>query len=399
MNGNIVGCKISRITVPLDTVAGDTVCAASFVYGVYVDNPADQDAFLNSHELESKFGKLPEEERWQYPEYVVIKHFQAWKTDNKEQLLSCYAAGYDREKKAASYKPMSEQEKVLSEELKRIVFFSKSFFGKYVRIYWLASGVTEAGSTKGCKGLAGSCYLKRVGDKYMITRKISNSNLFDAIVSTYDSQTIMKRESVELSPNVNNMNWFAIDCDMNSPADDRNYLKIFSSEGVWQKPESFSENYLKIYVKAKAVNLQIEAGKIAKGLSDKMRFFEDAVTAHQQADEEQILSMCSDRMKERLSRKIQQAKDFNAWPGRNVLPFSSSPTVLCSLNTSKGTILYYSPMQITPPAWVTKAAVPAKKPTYTIGIKKQDGYKLSNVTSNIFNNSMFIDSLVSLYSQ
>ena len=37
-----------------------------------------------SDDLMEKFNALSEEERWQYPEYVVIKHFQGMKTEDKD---------------------------------------------------------------------------------------------------------------------------------------------------------------------------------------------------------------------------------------------------------------------------------------------------------------------------
>ena len=63
MEEPLINCKMCRITVPLEVVNGDVVCAASFMYGAYVENPKTPDDFLNSDDLMAKLNKLPEQDR------------------------------------------------------------------------------------------------------------------------------------------------------------------------------------------------------------------------------------------------------------------------------------------------------------------------------------------------
>ncbi|MFC1738780.1 hypothetical protein ACFL1G_07015 [Planctomycetota bacterium] len=398
----IVECKVSRITVPLAEHNGKVVCAASFVYGAYVQNPTDQDDFLDSDDLMEKFEKLSEEDRWQYPEYVVIKNFQAWKAGDKEEAISYYEPGYNRERTRALQTQPIEKIQSIMEPFTRVVFIDKSYFGPYVRIYWVMSEVSESGSTKGCKGFPGYSYLKRVGNRYMLTNEIDMTHLFDVVVGTYGARTLMKRESIPLNPDTSGMDCFAMDVDTASPAENKKMLTAFSTEGAAEIPSSFSENYIKVYIKGEPLNIQLEAGKQAAGLSEQMRFFESAVTATQMGTESEILSKWSEKRRSSISRDIQRIKDANEWPESrpSVYNFGSAPTVVCSIQTSADTIIYYKKQQITPPEW---ANVPVKPSSiYTVGLQKEQGnYTLFNVSSqgefNVLTNQILIDAVKVLY--
>mgnify|MGYP000312399606 CR=1 FL=1 len=259
----IVDCKVSRITVPLAEYNGNVTCAASFMYGAYVENPTDQDDFLNSDDLMDKFNELPEEECWQYPEYVVIKNFQAWKAGDKEEAMSYYEPGYNRERAKAFQTQPIEKIQSIMEPFTRVVFIDKAYLGPYVRIYWVMSEVLGSGNTKGGRGFPGYSYLKLVGNRYMLTHEIDMTHLFDVVVGTYDSRKLMflGNKSIPLNPDTSGMDWFAMDVDTASPAENKKWLKVYSTDGISDIPPSFSKNYLKVYVKAEPLNIEFEAGK------------------------------------------------------------------------------------------------------------------------------------------
>ena len=401
----IVDCKISRITVPLAEYNGKVTFAASFVYGAYVENPNNPDDFINSADLMDKVNELPEEERWQYPEYVVFRHFQEMKADNKAGILSCYAPGYDRDKEESLYKPLSEAERSLLNQLDIVLFVDKSYFGPYVRIYFIMSGISESGSTKGCKRFPGYLYLKRVDNRYVLAREINMTHLFDDVARTYGYRKLTKRENIPLNPDVSGMDWFAMDVDTGSPAENKKWLKVYSSEGITDIPKSFSENYLKVYVKCEPVNVQLEAGKQARGLSEQMRFFESAVTAHQLGTESEILSKWSGKAKERIGKDIKRIKDAGQWPESRLsrFNFGPAPTVVALLRTSAGTVSYYKKKSFGPPEWAKKRAISqAQSEIYNVGLQEEQGnYTLFNASSkgefNVFTNKMFMDAVNVLY--
>lgn len=406
-NEPIVDCKMSRITVPLEVMNGDVICAASFVYGAYVENPTEQDDFPDSDALMDKFDALSEEKRWQYPEYVVIKNFQAWKAGDKEEAISYYEPGYNREREMALQTQPIEKIQSIMEPFTRVVFIDKSYFGSYVRIYWVMSEVSKSGSTKGCKGFPGYSYLKRVDSRYMLINEIDMTHLFDAVVGSYDAKTLMflDNESIPLNPDVSGMDWFAIDVDTNSPPENKKWLRVFSTEGVTDVPKSFSENYLKVYIKGEPLNIQLEAGKQAAGLSEQMRFFQSAVTATRVGTESEILSKWSEKTRGSISRDIQRIKDANQWPKTrpSIFNFSSAPTVVCSIPTSEGIVIYYKRKRFERPDWVKGNTINQGQSTiYTVGLREEEGsYVLFRASSkaelNIFTNAMFIDAVRVLY--
>lgn len=401
----VVDCKMSRITLPAAEYNGQVVCAASFVYGAYVENPTDQDDFLNSDELMEKFIKLPEEKRWQYPEYAVIKNFQAWKAGDKEKAISYYEPGYNREREKELQTQSIEKIQSIMKPFTRVVFIDRSYFGPYVRIYWVMSGVSESGTTKGERGFPGYSYLKYVDNRYMLTLEINMTNLFDAVASTYSYRKLIKKENITLNPDVSGMDWFAMDVDTASPTENKEWLKVYSTEGITDVPTSFSENYLKVYVKGEPVNVQLEAGKQANNLSEQMRFFESAVTATQMGNEDEILSKWSEKQRERISKDIQRIKDANEWPKArpSVSNFGHAPTVICLLPTSQGTVVYYRKKRLEPPSWVKGNVLNQKQnPIYTVGLKSEEGsYKLFNTSAysnfNIFTNSTFVEAVQVMY--
>lgn len=406
-NEPIVNCKMSRITVPFEVMNGDVVCAASFVYGAYVENPTDQDDFLDSDDLMDKFDALPEEQRWQYSEYIVIKNFQAWKAGAQEEAISYYEPGYDRETARALQTQPIEKIQSIMKPFTRVIFIDKSYFGPYVRIYWVMSEVSESGSTKGCKGFPGYSYLKRVDNRYMLTSEIDMTHLFDVVVGTYDAKTLMflENENIPLTTDVSGMDWFAIDVDINSPTENKKWLRVFSTEGVTDVPKSFSENYLKVYIKGEPLNIQLEAGKQAAGLSEQMRFFESAVTATRTGTESEILSKWSEEERGSISRDIQRIKDANQWPKTrpSIFYFSSAPTVVCSIPTSEGTVIYYKMKRFEHPDWMKGSTInQGKSPIYSVGLREEESsYALFSASSkgrlNIFTNAMFIDAVRVLY--
>jgi hypothetical protein len=388
--------EMKRITVAFEKRGPDVILAASFVYGEYVNRPTDQDGFLDSDDLLEKFNQLPETDRWKYPEYVVIRHFQEWKANNKEGLLACYVPGFDREKERLSYVPISEQERAYAGPLTRIVFFYKAYFGPYVRIAFLASEVMPSGSTKGGKAVPGFMYLKQVNNRYGVTKEIDSLNIIDPVVSEYGYNNLKKEgRKLPVDPNTTGMDWFAIDVDDASAAEKKEYLRVFSVDKDVKIPQEYSENYLKIYVRGEPLNIQIKPGQKIKGLSPQLELFQSAVTAHQLGSESEILSMWSDRTKERLQKEIQVLIDRNEWPQRRLYIggiFSKAPTVVCQIQTSENVMLYYS----------DSVKINSDDPLYTIGIRKEKGeYKLFSPSSvgrlNILDNSMFVNALKVLY--
>ncbi len=405
----IVDCNVSRITVPLSEYNSKVTSAASFMYGVYAENPNDQDDFLDSDDLMEKFNELTEEERWQYPEYVVIKNFQAWKAGDKEEAMSYYEPGYNRERARALQTQPIEKIQSIMEPFTRVVFIDKAYLRPYVRIYWVMSEVSESGNTKGGRGFPGYSYLKLVGNRYMLTHEIDMTHLFDAVVGTYDSRTLMflGNESIPLNPDTSGMDWFAMDVDTASPAENKKWLKVFSTDGISDVPPSFSENYLKVYVRAEPLNIEFEAGKQREGsLSEEMRFFESAVTAHKQDDENNILSKWSGKTRERLEKKIKELKDSGQWPESKYtlsLPFGPAPTVVSLVRTSAGTAIYYKKKSFGPSDEVKGNTInQAQSKIFNVGLQEEKGnYTLFKISSqgefNVLTNQMFIDAVKVLY--
>lgn len=403
---SIVDCKVSRITIPLAEYNGSVTCAASFMYGEYVENPNDQDDLLNSDDLMEKFNKLPEEERWKYPEYVVIKNFQAWKDGDKEDAMSYFEPGYNRERARALQTQPIEKIQAVMKPFTRVVFIDKAYLGAYVRIYWVMSEVSDSGNTKGGRGFPGYSYLKLVGNRYMLTHEIDMTHLFDAVVGTYDSRTLMLlgNQSIPLNPDTNGMDWFAIDVDTASPAENKRWLKAFSTDGISEIPAPFSENYLKVYVRAEPLNIEFDAGKQREGnLSEEMRFIESAVTAHGLGTESEILSKWSEKQKERISKDIKRLKDAGQWPKMRLFHFGPAPTLVSLIRTSAGTVLYYKKKSFGPLNLVEgNTTNQAQSIIYKVGLKREQGnYTLFNASSkgefNVLTSQMFIDAIKVLY--
>ncbi len=399
----VVDCKVSRITVPLAEKNGKVTCAASFMYGAYVENFKDPDDFLNSDDLMKKFNNLSEEERWQYPEYIIIKNFQAWKAGNKEEAISYYEPGYSQDRERVLQTQSTEKIQSIMKPFTRILFLYKNYFGPYVRISWIMSEVSASGSTKGMRGIPGYSYFKRVGNRYMLTNEIYMTHLFDAIVRTYGARKFLKKENISLNPNTKDMDWFALDVDVNSPPENKENLKVFSTEGISKIPQSFSENYLKVYVKCVPINIKMEAGKQQEGLTEETQFFESAVTKYELGTDTDILQLWSEKSKEGVKEEIER-KNSSKWPDQKISPFSETPTVLFSMPTSSGDVVYYKKKLFFLPGNVDTTELIKKQaanPIYYVGLKKEEGnYRLFNPDSeaefNIFTNKMFIDAVNSL---
>jgi len=400
----VVDCKVSRITVPLTEYNGKVTCAASFVYGAYVDEPNNPDDFLNSDDLMDKFNELPEEERWKYPEYVIIKNFHAWKAGDKEEAISHYEPGYNREQERALQTQPIEKIQSIMEPFTRVLFLDKCYFGPYVRICSIICEMSELGSTKGRKGLPVFDYLKRVGNRYMLTHEINMLHLIDPVAMAYGNRKLMRKESIPLNPDVSGMDWFAIDVDTASPAENKKWLKVFSTEGISDVPQSFSKNYLKVYVMAEPLNIEFEAGKQHEGnISEEMRFIESAVTAHGLGTEYEILSKWSEKQKERISENIKRLKDANQWPKMRLFHFGLAPTVVSLIRTSAGTVLYYKKKSFGHPDLVKSNTInQTQSKIYSIGLQEEQGnYTLFKASSrgefNVLTNQMFIDAVKVLY--
>lgn len=397
----VVDCKMTRITVPLEKNGSEVVLAASFVYGSYVKNPNNQDDFLNSTTLLKAFERLNEEDRWRYPEYVVIKYFQEMKAGNKEGMLSCNAPGHDREKAESLYRTPSKQEQELLDSFNTVVFIDKCYFGPYVRISFIMSGMSN-GSTKNQPGFPGFYYLKLADNRYMRTREISNLDIIDPVVANYGNRVLMKREAVSLDPNTNGMAWFAIDVDGASPAENKEFLKVYSTDEQPQIPDTFTENYLQVFIKGEPLHIQFNAGQEASEVYPQLRFFESAVTANQQGTESEILSKWSGDIQKRIGQEIQRLKDAQLWPNQRPTAclLDSAPTVVCRVQLSDGEILYYKKRLLNLPQ--TGPIKQQQNPLYVVGIRKEgDDYKLFSPSSvsrfNVFTNSVFIDSIRILY--
>jgi hypothetical protein len=404
---SIVDCQVSRITVPVLEKDGKVVCAASFMYGEYVKNPQTQADLLNSKDLIDKLNQLPEESRWEFPEYVVIRHFQEWKAGNKEGVLSCFAPGYSRDKKGSTYKEMSEEERSFWEPFTEVVFLDKSYFGPYVRIYGVVSeSVTPAPNEKKIRGLAGVKYLKRVGNRYFLTKEIDMTHIFDPIAGGYGAKKTMFRKKILLNPDTTGLDWFAIDVDINSPPEKKKMLRVFSMEKQPKIPKSFSKNYIKVYVKCEPVNIQLTAGKRLENLSDAMRFIESAVNKHQFGTEPEIMELWEEKSKGSIRREIEMLKNAGEWPKTRPSLLGPAPVVLALMRTSKGTVAYYN-RQVLPldDPYLPVGIVRPKPKTYSIGIRTDASgeHSLFNAsaegTFNVLTNEMFRDAVQELYGQ
>ncbi len=399
----VVDCKVSRITVPFEKNGSEVVLAASFVYGAYVKNPKDQDDFLNSTTLIKAFERLNEEDRWRYPEYVVIKYFQEMKAGNKDGMLSCYAAGYDREKEESLYRTPSKQEQELLDSFSTVVFIDKCYFGPYVRIYFVMSGMSN-GSTKKQPGFPGFYYLKLADNRYMRTHEIGNLNIIDPIVANYGNRVLMKRETVSLDPNTSGMDWFAMDVDEASPAENKEFLKVYSTDEQPQIPDTFTDNYLQVFVKGEPLHIQFNAGQERKDIDPQLRFFESAVTANQMGTENEILAKWSGHIQKGIGQEIQRLKDAQLWPNQRPTTclLDAAPTVVCRVQLSDGEILYYKKRVLNLPQ--ASSIKQQQNPIYAVGLRKEDGdYKLFSPRSvgrfNVLTNQMFIDAIGILYEQ
>lgn len=389
----IVECNMSRVIYPKAYHGNNVACAASFVHGAYVENSKDQDDFLHSDTLIPKFEAIPEDERWGYPEYVVIKYMQAWKAGNLEEAISFYEEGESRDKKRKLQTQSIETIQNFMKPLTRVVFIDKSYYGPYVRISWVMSGVSSSGSTKNQKGVPGYNYLKLVDGRYMLTMDVDMTHLFDSVAGTYSRWKYRQRKSIHLNPNVTDMDWFAIDSDSN----------IVLSKDMANVPGSFPVNHLKVYVKGEPLNVQLKSDKQVSGLSDQMRFFESAVTKHQVGTESEVLSLWSGGRKENIKKNIDRLKASGDWPKFRTSPFGEAPTVLFSMPTSLGTVVYYKKKAFLPPnATAIMIEQANNRPVHHIGLEAIDGkYTFFNESSkselNIFTNKMFIDAANALY--
>jgi len=388
----IVDCQLSRITVPVAEANGKTTCAASFMYGEYVKNPTSQDDLLSSKDIIEKFEQLPEENRWQYPEYVVIKCFQEWKAGNKEGILSCFEPGYSRDGEAKLIQKTTqlEQVKAQMESFIEVVFLDKSCFGPYTRIYCVLS------EGKNRKGLGGVRYVKRVGNRYMLTREINMTHIFDKIVGRYGAKKVMFREDIPLNPDTSNMKEFAIDVNDASAPENKDVISVFSTNRSLEIPASFSENYLGVYLDCEPINIQLKAGEQLEGLSNEMRFLETAVTKHRSGTETEILATWSTSSKDKIQRRIGRLKNAGVWPESRLSCFGPTQTILASIYTSTGKVIYYQKQ--------APSARQANAKVYSIGLRFEDGsYSLFNPSSqgqlNCFTTEVFCNAVKILCEQ
>lgn len=384
----IVDCQVSRITVPIAKNNGEVVCAASFMFGEYVQNPSTQADLLNSKDLIEEFNQLSEESRWGYPEYVIMRNFQAWKDGDREKAIACFEPGYSRERENKLQTTPTEKIQSTMEPFTEIVFLDKSYFGPYVRIYCVLSEVPAPGQ-KG-RGLPISKYLKLVNNRYMLTHEINMTHLFDEIVGEYGGRKSMHRENIPLNPDTSNMEWFSVAVDINSPPKDKKMLMTLSTEQTSSAPMPPGENDLLVYLRCEPVNIRVEAGKQLNGLSKRIRFLESAVTAHRVGNESDILAVWSDASKERIQRKIGRLRSANAWPINRTYHFGQSPLILALMQTSTGTIAYYQ-----------KAG---SSDVYPIGLQTTgiDKYALFRAYSSVpagLTNKLFTSAVERLYGQ
>lgn len=347
VENSIVDCKVSRVTIPLAKVEDKITCAASFIFGSYGKNLSPSGSLSDwpsSLQLIDRLNELPEKQRWQYPEYALIRSFQQWRAGNKEEVLACYEPGYSRNKESKSYKQLSDKEKAFWEPFKELVFFYQVRFGPYVGIHFLTHEVTDPGSGKKERGFPATQYLKCVNNRYLITHEIGMTHLFDEITSYYGNVKQYVRFPIPIisEPNaLDNTKWVALDVDIESPAKNKKVLKQFSTEQKTELPNLFSENYLRIYFDIEPVNVKLRAGENLDGISPELSFYESSVTKQKFGTEAEILACWSGKYKDRLQKRIKQLKDNGEWPKTKVYPLGQDPHVIAFLRTQESMIVYY----------------------------------------------------------
>jgi len=333
---DIPDCNMSRIIVPLAHYNGKVTCAASFVYGQYVNEPEDRSDILTATKLSEKLNELQSSSRWTYPEYVAIKYYQEWRKGNKQEYLKCLKSGESLNMAERHYKPISQRKnRSLLETLNEMLFLDKGKFGSLTRI---GLALYESKDNAKGRGVPLELYLVNIDGEYKVTKEIDYGNIFSHLVKSHEGKVIVHRqEPVFLrSNNIGIENWFAIDVDANGEM-----VYAYSSQAQ-DVPSHFSGNYLKIYLDFEPVNIRLEAGKKATGLTEELRFLESAITAtYVNPTEERFLEYWRQKEKSRLKSYIKRLKKINKWPEYFAMNLGESIQVLAKFPTSEGSIIYY----------------------------------------------------------
>lgn len=393
-----VNCNVSRVIVPLTKSEKKLTCAASFMFGSYGKNlslSSKLDSWPNSVQLIERLKDLPEEQRWQYPEYAIIKSFQQWKAGNKGEVLACYEPGYSRNKKNMDYKSMSDKQNKFWEPFKELVFLYKTRFGPYVGVHFLIHEVTDPANGKKGRGFPMTQYLKYVNGRYMITQEIGMTHLFDDITSYCGDvkQYVPSPASILSNPKIalKDMKWVALDVDVASPAESKNVLKWFPTEQKAEMPDSFSENHLQIYFDLEPINLKLRAGENVENLSPEIRFIETALAKQTLGSKAEVLACWSGKSQEYLQKRIEQLENDNAWPETRVYPLGQDPLIIGLLRTSGGTVVYYKGK------FADKTMGKAMLTGINEDISLSDIYYMPCKAKDILRDELFMDSIEMLY--
>jgi hypothetical protein len=386
----IVDCEMSRITIPMAEKDGKLTCAASFIYGEYAIDPISDADMLTGNQIIDDFNAsaLPEEERWQYPEYLVAVQSEAFRSGNKEKFLNGWESGYSRNKAKQAFEPRPEGSSSL-DTFTETILLDKAVFGPYTRISFGLREPSNIAGEKG-RGIGGWAYFNRVDNRYF--RVYKSFSFFDSIVSYYGGSKILGKRHISIDPNTANMKCIAFDVDIDSPPEDKKILATVLTEEDMELSDTISENALYLYMNLEPVNIELKPGERLPDLSPEMRFFESAVTKQKFGSEAEILACWSGKSRDRLENRIKQLKENEEWPQIRVYPLRRDPFVVAFLRTSESTIFYYKERK-------------SSSPVSAVGllVDKQGNYSFSEVNHlpnnlrSVFDDELFRNAVWKLY--
>jgi len=388
---SIVDCENFRVHIPILTDGERTVCAASFKFGQYGDINSVSD-LPRSSSLSKQFEGLPEAKRWEYPEYAMVKYFEAWTSCDQRAAAAC------------TVRQIRPRFKGLSPEMKQRwgcfenAYAYRTYFGPYVEVADLLvkfSGVAPNEEANVLFG--GSQVLRKVGGRYLLAfgwEELTTSHIFREV--TFNIYSLARKNNYMLrlqdipqvsKAELDRMKWFAMDTKFVADGEKKTLSAYSNREGTI--PASFSDNYLRICMDLVPVNIQLRAGQRASDLSGEIRFFESAVTAtHVGGTESDILALWCEDDRDRIERRIKRLKESKGdrWSEHYLSHIGSSPTVLAQLRNSNRTLVYYKGKM--------------QPDVDVVGVKATgDGYSLFRLPDNIFRADEFKEAVRVLYGQ
>jgi hypothetical protein len=322
--------NLNRIVTSLSEHQGRTTCAASFVYGTYVDKPNSVNDLLNEGKLRNLLGGRSNDELARIPEYTVLKYFKALREGDRAGMLACFEPNHSREEK----RKMSDEEFAVARSQARkfsqIVFLDRCKFGVFHRLGFMLRNPPEPGIQRKGPAIPASLYLRELEGKCFITKEVSKTSIFEDVASYWSYQHVVARSSVPIShTQVSELDSFAVD--IKSTVREESWelsVKRSNVEGSKQNERSPEDSSLNIYF-----------SNNSEGIEDAVKSLMKLTEFYESGDFEHALSFWSERSrqseKERINEAIQRGTSVSA-------PFEKNLQVIRVIRDNDyGVVFYY----------------------------------------------------------